>query len=90
MMRNEIVEDVKEGAHSSAGMAILALFLVAAAGGAGIFLANNITVAGAAVGGLAVVAFVVFLLAGKGRRALIVTTKRTVCFIGSERLEVKK
>ena len=90
MMRNEVVEDVKEGAHASAGMAILVLFFVAAAGGAGIFLANNVTVAGAAVGGLAIVAFVIFLLVGKEKRALIVTSKRTVCFIGSERLEIKK
>ncbi len=90
MMKDETVESVKEGAHSSVVGAILVLVFVFVAGGAGIFMHANITVAGAAVGGLAIVAFVVFLLTGKSRMVLVVTSKRTVCFIGNERLEIKK
>ncbi|MCK5844406.1 MAG: hypothetical protein KAG97_06840 [Victivallales bacterium] len=94
MKKDEEVLGLKEYTASPAALAATAAAIAAVCGGAGIGigLAGSLPVAAVAVVVLAAVAFaaIFFMAKGGNKAALVVTSLRSICVIGSKRLEITK
>jgi hypothetical protein len=92
MKKDEEVLGLKEHSTSPIGMAIVAAIIAAVCGGAGMGLANNTPVAAVLIVILAGASFaaVFFMAKGASKAALILTSLRSICVIGSKRLEITK
>jgi hypothetical protein len=73
-------------------VAVTGAAIAAACGAAGIALAKNLPIAAVAVLVLAVAAFaaIFFMVKGGSKSALVLTSLRAICVIGSKRLEITK
>ena len=93
MKKGEDVIGFKEAAKSPAGAAVLVTIPAIAAGAAGLAadLVGGMAVAAGIVGGVVIAAFITALLMGKAgsRKALVVTSQRSISVVGSERMELK-
>jgi hypothetical protein len=92
MKKDEEVLGLKEYTASPAAVAVTGAAIAAACGAAGIALAKNLPIAAVAVLVLAVAAFAAIFFMGKGgsKSALVLTSLRAICVIGSKRLEITK
>lgn len=92
MKKDEQVLGLKEYSASPAGMAIAAAVIAALSGVAGIALKDNLPVAAVLVVLLAAAAgaTVFFMAKGTSKAALVLTSLRSICVIGSKRLEITK
>ena len=92
LKKGEDVYGVREVSKSPVGAALVAFVFALGAGGAGIFLKDNMAMAAVGVVAASAIAFiVVFLISKSGsKKALVLTSQRAVCVVGGERLEVKK
>ena len=92
MKKDEDVLGLKEYSGSPAGMAIAAAVIAALSGGAGIALGKNLPIAAVLVVLLAAAAgaAVFFMAKGTSKAALVLTSLRSICVIGSKRLEITK
>jgi len=92
MKKDEEVLGLKEYTASPAAMAVTGAALAAVCGGAGIGLAKNLPVAAVVVVVLAAAAFaaIFFMAKGGSKAALVLTSLRSICVIGSKRLEITK
>ena len=94
LKKGEDISGMRETSASSGATAFMVVIPVIVAGAVGIAqeYVGGIPGAAVAVGVIGVAAFVTAMLMGKAgsKKALVVTTQRSICIVGKERIEVKR